>query len=66
MNSTAVGISAVSSFTSLTGGATEPFSPHTHSHSHTHTHTHTHTLQDSQKINKSEDNTGLFLAPQEE
>ena len=58
MNSTAVGISAVSSFTSLTGGATEPFSPHTH--------THTHTLQDSQKINKSEDNTGLFLAPQEE
>ena len=66
MNSTAVGISAVSSFTSQTGGATEPFSPHTHSHSHTHTHTHTHTLQDSQKINKSEDNTGLFLAPQEE
>ena len=54
----AVGIPAVSSFMSLTGRATESFSsPHHHP---------THTLQHSQKINNSENNTGLFLALQEE
>lgn len=56
MKSPAVGIPAVNSFMSLTGGATESLcAPH-----------HTHTLQNSQKINNSEDNTGLFLALQEE